>query len=135
MLRFAEPTDPHPLGRLLVFDGGKFASSYRIRDRQIMVVNRHPGKENMTITMLENDTNADGRFLPRTYVVEYWDAATGQLARTETVQNTWVRLGQWDLPVRQSVTTASAAGLAVRQFTLSKHALAKSLSGRSQSGA
>jgi hypothetical protein len=125
VLRLAEPKDPHPLGRLLVFDGGKFAASYRVRNRQITVVNRHLGKENMTITVLENDKNPEGRFLPRDYVVQYWDAATGKLARTEAVQNTWLRLGQWDLPVRQSVTTASDAGLAARQFTLSKHELGK----------
>ena len=42
MLRFGEDRD-HPLGRLLLFEGGTFASSYRIRDRQILVVNRNFG--------------------------------------------------------------------------------------------
>src|SRR5262249_40596401 len=52
VLRFGDDDEDHPLGRLLVFDGGRFASSYRIKDKQIMVVNRHIGRLNMTITVL-----------------------------------------------------------------------------------
>jgi hypothetical protein len=120
---FAEARDDHPLGRLLTFEGGRFASSYRVRDRQITVVNRHVGKENMTITTLENDRNAEGRFLPRAYVVQYWASGTGRLVRTEAVQDRWQRVGSWDLPASHSVTTATDAGLSVRGFTLSRHEL------------
>jgi hypothetical protein len=35
---YAEDRDDHPLGRLMVFEGGRFASSYRVKDRQILVV-------------------------------------------------------------------------------------------------
>src|SRR5262249_35809547 len=124
VLRFAATDDDHPLGRLLIFDGGKFASSYRVKDKQIMVVNRHMGKENMTITVLDSGRNADGQFLPRSYTVHYWDAATGELKRTETVQDRWQRLGTWDLPAERTVSTAGAAGVSVRKFALSKHELA-----------
>src|SRR5579864_1756623 len=55
VLRFAFEAEEHPLGRLLLFEGGRFASSYRIKDRQITVVNRHVGKTNMTITTLDNE--------------------------------------------------------------------------------
>jgi hypothetical protein len=123
VLRFGEMRDDHPLGRLLVFDGGKFASSYRVKDKQITAVNRVLGKENMTITTLENDRNPDGRFLPRNYVVQYWDAATGRLLRTETVQDRWQRVGSWDLPATHTVTTATDTGVSVRLLTLSKHEL------------
>jgi hypothetical protein len=121
VLRFGEAKDDHPMGRLLIFDGGRFASSYRVKDKQILVVNRHVGKENMTLTVLDNDRDADGLFLPRSYTVQYWDATTGELKRTETVQDRWQRVGAWDLPARHTVTTAAAAGLSVRSFTLSKH--------------
>lgn len=125
VLRFAEGRDDHPLGRLLVFEGGKFASSYRVKDRQILVVNRTLGRENMTITILENDRTPEGRFLPRSYVVRYWDAASGRLLRTETVHDTWQRVGAWDLPLQHCVTTATDAGLSVRCFTLSKREAAR----------
>jgi hypothetical protein len=120
VLRFAQARDDHPLGRLLIFEGGRFASSYRIRDKQIMVVNRHLGKENLTITVLENERNLDGRFLPRGYIVHYWESGTGRLLRTETVQDRWQRVGSWDLPAAHEVTTATDAGLSVRRFMLSK---------------
>jgi hypothetical protein len=122
-VRFAEARDDHPLGRLVTFEGGKFASSYRIRDGQITVVNRHVGKENLTITALENDRNAEGKVLPRGYAVQHWEAGTGRLLRAETVQDRWQRVGSWDLPAAHTVTAATDAGLSVRSFTLTGHEL------------
>ncbi|MGE3803870.1 MAG: DUF3386 family protein [Gemmataceae bacterium] len=123
VLRFADDDLNHPLGRLLLFDGGRFASSYRVKDRQILVVNRFTDDFNMTITILDNVKNADGEFLPQSYTVQYWQPRTGKLLRTETVQDRWQRVGKWDLPVEHTVTTASEAGLSVRTFRLSEHKL------------
>ena len=125
VLRFGDDDEDHPLGRLLIFDGGRFASSYRVKDKQLMVVNRHIGRLNMTITVLDNERNAEGRFLPRSYTVQYWDAETGELRRTETVLEKWQRVGQWDLPSLHTVTTASGNGLTVRSFSLTEHQLLK----------
>ncbi len=123
VLRFADDQEDHPLGRLLLFEGGQFASSYRVKDHQITVVNRHLGRRNMTITVLENERNRDGKYLPRTYLVHYWDASNGRLERVETVQQRWQRVGAFDLPVEHTVTNSSDTGLSVRQFTLSDHKL------------
>src|SRR5262249_49578836 len=128
VLRFADDDVEHPLGRLLIFEGGRFASSYRVKDRQIVVVNRHLGKQLMTITVLDNERNRDGHFLPRSYTVQYWDAATGDLRRTETIHERWQRVGAWDLPTLHTVTLASDGGLAVRSVTLAKHQLLKGTS-------
>jgi hypothetical protein len=122
-LRFADDDDDHPLGRLLAVDGDQMGSSYRIRNQQITVVNRRMGKQNMTITVLDNDKNSDGRFLPHSYVVNYWDAASGKLNRVETFQERSQRVGSWDLPVLRSIVTASDSGLAVKIVNLSKHTL------------
>jgi hypothetical protein len=123
VLRFADDDANHPLGRLLAFDGGKFASSYRVKDQQIMVVNRALGKTNMTITVLENDLNADKKFLPRTYSLQYWNSLNGELQRAETIQNRWTRLGSWDLPTQLTVVTSSSSGQGVKTMTLSQHRL------------
>ena len=123
VLRFADQDLTHPLGRLLLFEGGQFASSYRVKDKQIMVVNRQMGKRNMTITVLDNDKNADGQFLPRSYTVQYWDAATGQLARSEAIQNRWARVGAWDLPTQLTTVTSSGTGQSVKTMSLAKHRL------------
>jgi Protein of unknown function (DUF3386) len=124
VLRFADEREDHPLGRLLIFDGGQFASSYRVKDQAISVVNRHMGNSNVTITTLDSDRNPEGRLLPRSYVVQYWDAETGESRKSETIQDRWVRLGLFDLPESHTVTTASGAGFSARNFTLSKHELA-----------
>ncbi len=118
---FGDQNLSHPLGRLVVFQGGQFASSYRIKDNQLMVVNRQRGKTNFTITILENDFNAEGKVLPHSYALQYWDAATGQLQRTEAVQERWQRVNGLDVPVLHRVTEASAAGLLVRTLRLSGH--------------
>ena len=129
VLRFADDRDDHPLGRLLIFDGGQFASSYRVKDGQIRIVNRHVGPSNMTITTLDNDRNAEGQFLPRSYVVHYWDAETGEPRRSETIQDRWERVGPFDLPKTHTVTQATGSGFVVRAFTLSRHELATAAPG------
>lgn len=122
-LWFGDEDESHPQGRLLIFDGGRFASSYRVKDRQITVVNRAMGDENMTITVLDNQVNAEGSFLPRSYTVQYWDDVAGKLLRSEAVNDRWQRVGDFDLPVEHAVTYSSDGGQSVRSFTLSKHSL------------
>jgi len=123
VLRFADDHTEHPLGRLLVFEGGQFASSYRIKDGQIATVNRQLDGKNMTITVLDNVKNTEGFSLPHCYTVQYWDEPTGVLERTETAQDLWVRVGQWDLPKEHTVTTSSQNGYSVRSMKLSDHQL------------
>jgi hypothetical protein len=125
VLRFADRDDDHPLGRLLAFQGGRFASSYRVKDGRITVVNRQIGKQAMSITVLDNTPGAGGKSLPQSYLVHYWDAASGRLDRVETVQDRWRRVERYDLPAGHTVTTSSDAGLSVRSLTLSGHRLAK----------
>jgi hypothetical protein len=124
VLYFADDDESHPLGRLLTFVGGRFASSYRLRDGQIMVVNRHMGELNMTIAVLDHEKNAEGKDLPRSYTVQYWNAADGKLHSTEAIQDAWRRVEKWDLPDAHTVSTASAGGLTVRSFRLTGHKLA-----------
>ena len=123
VLRFADRDTTHPLGRLLVFDGGQFASSYRVLGDRITVVNRHIGKQNMTITVLDESRNAEGKQLPRTYTVQYWNAENGTLDRTESYSQRWTRVGRYDLPSSVTLTTASSAGLSVRNIRLANHRL------------
>ena len=123
VLRFADQDIHNPLGRLLTFVGGRFASSYRVKDDQLKVVNRNLGSENMTITVLKNETTPEGKYLPHLFNVQYWDAAEGNLLRTETFENRWARTGKFDLPALNTLLTSSAAGLSVRSFRLTNHQL------------
>ncbi len=123
VLRFADEVTDHPLGRLLVFEGGRFASSYRVKDGRISVVDRNIGRHDMTIQVLEESRTAEGKYLPKAYTVQYWNAENGDLERVETVQEDWTRVGPIDLPTYHAVSTVSNAGFSFREFRLSKHAL------------
>jgi hypothetical protein len=122
-IRFADSQADHPLGRLVAFDGGQCASSYRVKDRQVMTVNRVIDGDNVTIAVLDNEQNADGQFLPRAYTVQAWDEQTGAPTRSETVRDSWTRVDAWDLPSVHIVTSATADGYSVRSFRLTKHKL------------
>jgi hypothetical protein len=124
VVRFADEQVDHPLGRLLEFEGGQFATSYRVKDKQITSVNRVLDGTNMTITVLDNERNAEDKLLPCSYNVQYWDEPSGNPLRSETVQDRWTRVGKWDLPAEHTVTISSADGFSVRSFRLSKHQLA-----------
>jgi hypothetical protein len=125
VLRFLDDDEAHPLGRLLAFEGGQFASSYRVKDRQITSVNRKLGPSNMTITTLDNEKTPDGHFLPLGYSVQYWDDLTGDLRRTESIRDRWVRVGSFDLPASHTVTTSTDGGQSTKGLTLTGHKLAK----------
>ncbi len=123
VVRFADNQTDHPLGRLLEFEGGHFATSYRVKDHQLTTVNRVLDGQDMTITVLDNLRNSDDKYLPHLYAVQYWDEATGQPVRTEIVTDQWTRVKKWDLPRQHTVTTASGDGYTVRSFTLRNHKL------------
>ena len=118
VLSFSDKNAEHPLGRLLTFHGGRFASTYRVRDDEITVVNRNLGRESMSLQMLDSERNAEGKVLPRAYQVQYRDAATGAITRVETFRNRWQRVGKLDLPESLTQTISSAGGISVRSMKL-----------------
>jgi hypothetical protein len=122
-IHFADSQSDHPLGRLVAFEGGQFASSYRVKDRQLTTVNRLIDGENVTISVLENEQTAEGKFLPRIYTVQAWDETTGEPTRTETIRDSWKRVDGWDLPAKHTVTSSTADGFSVRTFSLTNHAV------------
>ncbi len=65
-----------------------------------------------TISVIEVYRNLEGKYLPRTYTVSFWDAKTGNLKSTSTVLDEWKRVSKWGLPSRllsiEMPTTASA---------------------------
>jgi hypothetical protein len=101
---FADEDANHPLGRLIQVVGDKSGSSFRIRDQQMMMVNRQMGDERFSITMLDNVRNEEGKFLPHAFVVHYWDN-NGNLKKTESLFNSWMRQNGMDLPSTIRVIT------------------------------
>lgn len=125
VLSFADTDESHPLGRLLNFHGGRFASTYRIRDDEIIVVNRNLGRENMSLQMLESERNAEGKVLPGAYQVQYRDAQTGAITRVEAFRNRWQRVGKLDLPESLVQTVSTVGGVSTRSLKLQSIKLAE----------
>ncbi|MCS7079789.1 MAG: DUF3386 domain-containing protein [Chloracidobacterium sp.] len=92
------PGEENALGVKLVFDGDPMASSYRIRDGVITEVSRRMHGSRFTITTLEVVTTADGRNLPKHYVVTYFDPETGRLARVAQYTELYEQVGEMYLP-------------------------------------
>lgn len=121
---FPDDVTDHPLGRAIRVLNDEHHSSYRIRDRQVIVVNRTAGPVRFTITVLENRQNAEKKYLPASYVVNTWDKKTDALSRSVTHHNTWVRVGSYDLPDVLTIVTAEAGKQTTRTIRLSGHKLA-----------
>jgi hypothetical protein len=124
---FADEDETYPLGRAIRVLNDEFHSSYRIRDRQITVVNRQMPMSGVrfTITVLANRRNEEGRFLPLSFVVNSWDLKSGALQSSESHHQTWERVGKFDLPVTATVVTAKEGGQQARSLTLSNHRLSR----------
>ncbi|MFO0968494.1 MAG: DUF3386 family protein [Gemmataceae bacterium] len=119
---FGDAVKDHPLGRLIEVIGDDMHSSYRIKDRQILEVNRAAGEGRFTITVLENQWTKEKTYLPLFYVVNFFDKG-GALRSSTATRNTWVRVGAFDLPETVTTTNASSTGLGVRTLTFAKHKL------------
>ena len=122
---FADDVTDHPLGRAIRVLNDEFHSSYRIRDKQVIEVNRRMGDMRFTITVMENRKNAEKKYLPSTYVVNYWDVKTGALKKSVTHLNTWTRIGKYDLPLTALIVTAEDGKQVARSIKLSGHTLNK----------
>jgi hypothetical protein len=121
---FPDDNAHHPLGRTIQVLNDEFHSSYRIRGREVIVVNRTTKDSRFTITVLENKLNEEKQFLPAHYVVNYWDLKTNALKRSESFHQEWMRVGKFDLPsVAMTLTAAPEGKLEARKLTLSNHKL------------
>jgi hypothetical protein len=107
---FLDDNKDHPLGRSLRVLNDEFHSSYRVRDRQIVVVNRQMKDSRFTITVMENKLNKEKKYLPVCYVVNSWDGKTEALTSSASYHHTWKRVGDFDLPMSLTVMTAKPGG-------------------------
>ncbi len=97
------PPDSHRLGRK-IFLGDGYKSSYRIRDHQILEVDRQMGGTHLVITVMENQFTPRGRHLPRHFLVTLFDGETGALKSASAVKDEYVELGGNFLPKRRQMT-------------------------------
>jgi hypothetical protein len=124
---FIDDNAHHPLGRAVRVLNDELHSSYRIRDRQIIEVNRQMPDSRFTITVLHNYVTAEKKYLPASYVVNTWatsDKGNETLRSSTAFHQTWHRVGAYDLPGTLLVVTATGAAQAgATPRTLDSHSL------------
>lgn len=80
-ITFAE-NDNSPAGRRVALNDS-MRSYYRVRNNQVVEVDRHIGDDHFIITVLETTRTPEGKSLPRHFTVTYFDAKTGAIKRSE----------------------------------------------------
>lgn len=120
---FADKVVHHPQGRLLKVLNDEMHSSYRIRDRQILEVNRRMQDFRFTITVLENAWTKDKQCLPTFYVVNSWDLKTGTLKNAISHHHSWTTVGGLQLPETLATVTATPVGLRSQAIRFTGHKL------------
>lgn len=105
------------LGRQVQLNDG-LDSFYRVRDKVVTEVTRTMGDTRFTITVLEARWIPSGKYLPRHFVVSYFDVKTGALRRAESYSDVYAPVGGVWLPQSRCVTVAESGRITARRFVL-----------------
>lgn len=106
----------HPLGRKVDLGDPDLQSAYRLKDDVIMEVNRSMGKMRFTISVLETVRNAENKYLPRAFTMNFFDSKTGELRTSLAYWNEWQRVGKFDLPKTIVEVAATKGGSGTKQI-------------------
>ncbi len=119
-VQWAEPNDDHPLGRLISLGDTAFSSAYRLKDDVIMEVNRSAGPAmRFTISVLEIERNAENKYLPRAFTMNFFNSKSGELQNSLGYWNEWCRVGTFDLPKTILEVDAHPGGTTTKQIAFS----------------
>lgn len=94
---FVDNNLDHPLGRLIVAVNEKFQTSYRVKDNQILEVNRMMKESGVRLTGLKYQLNANNKYLPVSYLLSTWSNLE-KVVSSASFAHTWKRIGAFDLP-------------------------------------
>ncbi len=103
-LRLAE-ADNHPLGRRILL-GDKYDSSYRIRDRRILEVDRKMEDSRLVINVLETEITATGKYLPTQFFVTVFDRESGAVKSASAYSDVYQRIDGEYLPRSRRIIDA-----------------------------
>lgn len=111
------PDDHSPLGRLVLLNDA-LKSSYRVKDRIVTEVTRTMGDTRFTITVLETTPVEKGKYLPRHFVVTYFDRATGAIQRVQSYTDRYEKVAGIWLPTSRRVILADGGRMTTRIIEL-----------------
>ena len=110
------------LGELVEL-GDSLDSSYRVAGGEISTVTRTMAGKRFTIVVHEREAVADGRTVPVSFTVFFWDAESGAITATEAYRDEVAEVDGVFLPAVRRVVRGDDTGLSVRELALSDHAL------------
>jgi Protein of unknown function (DUF3386) len=113
---YADDDANNPLGRKINLGDPGFSSAYRLKDDVIMEVNRSMGKSRFTISVLEIVRNAEDKYLPRSFTMNFFDSASGDLQTSLGYYNDWHRVGRFDLPKKIIEVDARKGGSTTKEI-------------------
>jgi hypothetical protein len=113
---YADDEVDHPLGRKINLGDPDLQSAYRIKDDVIREVNRSMGKTRFTISVLEFVRNAENQYLPRSFAMNFFDSASGELRASLAYRNDWQRVGNFDVPERILEIDARQGGSSTKEI-------------------
>ncbi len=99
--RYGKP-DSSPLGRKVLLND-EYESAYRIRDGRIVQVDRRLAGPRFVITVLESETTATGRYLPRHVFAARLDRDTGAVREAWAYTSRFQRIDGEYLPLSRQV--------------------------------
>jgi len=116
---FSDQDMTHPLGRKIDLGDPDLQSAYRLKDDAIMEVNRVMGPMRFTISVMEIERNAENKYLPRSFTMNFFDGKSGELRTSLAYWNAWQRIGKFDLPKTILEINASKGGSSTKVIDFS----------------
>lgn len=105
---FGKP-DGNFLGREILLPD-RYESSYRIRDREIIQVDRRLADPRLVLTVLETRTTHTGRYLPRNVFAVRLDPGSGSVLEAWSYISEFQRLGDAYVPMSRQVVGTGGEG-------------------------
>ncbi len=90
-----------------------------------MEVNRSMGPMRFTISVLEIVRNAEHKYLPRAFTMNFFDAKSGELKTSLGYWNDWQRVGAFDLPKTIIEIDARKGGASTKDISFENCRLVK----------
>ncbi len=88
--------------REVIEEGGKSAARYQIADNQIIQVSRLLGPHAVVVKTLDTEATPEG-YIATKYQSTFHDAKTNKLIGSETSSDSYKKVGNYYLPIRQVV--------------------------------
>jgi hypothetical protein len=105
--------DQNPIGRMVCLND-ELKSCYRVKNKQVVQVNRTMGGEFFTINILETTPTPEGKYLPRQFSVTYFDEKTKAMKRTQFFSDTFENMNGVFMPKSRRIITCESGETKVR---------------------